>query len=77
MEEKQGNARFFIECEKIFRARTSTFQTSINSSTDYKLQLLCYGVGPKVPDEICFNIFEEMLVLFTRTFSYAKDIREI
>ena len=76
----------FIECEKIFRARTSTFQTSIDSTSlvsemlqnfhvvsSYKL--ICYGVEPKVPDEICFNILEKMLMLFTRvrTFSYAKD----
>ena len=78
----------FIECEKIFCARTSTFQTSIDSTSlvtemlqnchlvsSYKL--ICYGVEPKVPDEICFNILEKMLMLFTRvrTFSYAKDIR--
>ena len=44
--------------------------------SNYKL--ICYGVEPKVPDEICFNILEKMLMLFTRvrTFSYAKDIRE-
>ena len=41
-------------------------------------QLICCGVEPKVPDEICFNIVEKMLMLFTRVraISYAKDIRE-
>ena len=41
-------------------------------------KLICYVIEPKVPDEICFNILEKMLMLFTRvwTFSYAKDIRE-
>ena len=84
--EMQG---IFIECENIFRARTSTFQTSIDSTSlvSEMLQnchvvssyrLICYGVEPKVPDEICFNILEKMLMLFTRvrTFSYAKDICE-
>ena len=79
----------FIECENIFRARTSTFQTSIDSTSlvSEMLQnchvvssyrLICYGVEPKVPNEICFNILEKMLMLFTRvrTFSYAKDICE-
>ena len=84
--EMQG---IFIECEKIFRARTNTFQTSIDSTSfvsemlqnchlvsSYKL--ICYSVEPKVPDEICFNILEKMLMLFTRvrTFSYPKDTRE-
>ena len=88
MEGKQGNA-IFIQCEKIFRARTSTFQTSIDSTSlviemlqnchvvsNYKL--ICYGVEPKVPVAICFNILKKMLMLFTRVrmFSYAKDIRE-
>ena len=53
--EMQG---IFIECENIFRARTSTFQTSIDSTSlvcemlqnchvlSYKL--ICYGVEPKV-----------------------------
>ena len=83
--EMQG---IFIECENIFRARTSTFQTSIDRTslvsemlqnchvvTSYKL--ICYGVEPKVPDEICFTILEKLLMLFTivGTFSYAKDIR--
>ena len=78
-----------IECENIFRARTSTFQTSIDSTSlvnemlqnchvvsSYKF--ICYDVEQKVPDEICFNILEKMLMLFTRvwTFSYAKDIRD-
>ena len=80
--EMQG---IFIECENIFRARTSTFQTSIDSTSlvNEMLQnchvvssyrLICYGVEPKVPNEICFNILEKMLMLFTRvrTFSYAK-----
>ena len=83
--EMQG---IFIECENIFRARTSTFQTSIDSTSlvSEMLQnchvssyrLICYGVEPKVPNEICFNILEKMLMLFTRvrTFSYAKDICE-
>ena len=66
--EMQG---IFIECEKIFRARTSTFQTSIDSTSlvsemlqnchvvsSYKL--ICYGVEPKVSDEICFNILENV-----------------
>ena len=84
--EMQG---IFIECEKIFHARTSTFQRSIDSTSlvsemlqnchlvsSYKL--ICYGVEPKVPDEICFNILEKMLMLFmrVRTFSYSKDIHE-
>ena len=79
----------FIECENIFRARTSTFQTSIDNTSlvsemlqnfhlmsSYKL--ICYGVETKVPDEICFNILEKTHMLFTRvqSFSYAKDIRE-
>ena len=55
--EMQG---IFIEFEKVFRARTSTFQTSIGSTSlvsemlqnchvvsSYKL--ICYGVEPKVP----------------------------
>ena len=84
--EMQG---IFIECENIFRARTSTFQTSIDSTSlvSEMLQnchvvssyrLICYGVEPKVPNEICFNILEKMLMLFTRvrTFSYANDICE-
>ena len=79
----------FIECENIFRARTSTFQTSIDNTSlvsemlqnchvvsSYKL--ICCGVEPKVPDEIGFNILIKMLMLFTRvrTFSYAKDVCE-
>ena len=84
--EMQG---IFIECEKVFRARPSTFQTSTDSTSLViemlqnghvvsSYQLICYGVESKVPDEICFNILEKMLLLFTRvrTFSYAKDIRE-
>ena len=39
-------------------------------------KLICYGVEPKVPDEICFNILEKMLITRVRTFSYAKDICE-
>ena len=72
--EMQG---IFIECENIFCARTSTFQTSIGSTSlvSEMLQnchvvssyrLICYGVKPKVPNEICFNILEKMLMLFTR-----------
>ena len=74
--EMQG---IFIEREKIFRARTSTVQTSIDSTSLVSEMLQnCHVVEPKVPDEICFNILEKMPMLFTRvrSFSYAKDIRE-
>ena len=69
----------FIECENIFRATTSPFQTSIdNCHVVSNYRLICYGAEPKVPDEICFNILEKMFMLFTRvrTFSYDKDIPE-
>ena len=85
----KGMQGIFIECENIFRARTNTFRTSIDSTSlvsemlqnchvvsSYKL--ICYGVEPKVPDEICFNLLEKTLMLFTRvwTLSHAKDICE-
>ena len=67
----------FIECENIFRARTSTFQTSIDSTSlvSEMLQnchvvssnkLICYGVEPKVPDEICFYILPKTSVKNTK-----------
>ena len=58
-----------LECENIFRARTSTIQTSIDSTSlvSEMLQnchpllssyrLTHYGVEPKVPNEICFKHF--------------------
>ena len=67
--EMQG---IFIECEKIFRTRSSTFQTSIDSTSSVSemlqnchvvssYKLISNGVEPKVPDEIYFNILEKML----------------
>ena len=79
----------FIECEKIFRVKTSSFITSINSDalitemfknclviSNYRS--ICYGIDPEVDDEISYNTLEKILILFTRVraFSYAKDIRE-
>lgn len=75
--------------KKISSNITSNFATSIDSNSLVSEMLhnsiiisnfrdICCDIEPKVDDELCFNILEKILLLFTRvrTFSYAKDIRE-
>lgn len=79
----------FLQCEQIFRSKTSNFTTTLvckdmvkemlsNCSVLSNFKSVCYGVDPKVSKEISMNLLEHVLTLFTkvRTFSYAKDIRE-
>ena len=79
----------FIQCEQIFRSKTSNFTTALvckdmvnsmlsNCSVLSNFKSICYGIDPKVNSEISMNLLEHLLTLFTkvRTFSYAKDIRE-
>lgn len=78
----------FVQAEKIFRSKTSTFVTNICSNSLVTNMLsdasilssfrnICYNI-PNLNEEIKMNLLESMLMLFTRvrTFSYAKDIRE-
>ena len=79
----------FMECERIFRSFTLNFQSSLNCRDIVRemqssfvfissYDSICYNVKPEVNREICFNLLENILTLFTRvrSFSYAKDIIE-
>ena len=79
----------FLECEKTFQSFTSQFQPVLkcsdlvkkmqtNSIVISNFNSLCYDIEPKVIKEISFNLFENILTLFTtvRSFSFAKDITE-
>ena len=44
-----------------------------------KFKDICYSTEIEVPKEFCDNVLERMVLLYvrTRTFSYARDIREL
>ena len=78
-----------IECEKVFRLSTSSFQPVINSAQLVQemqgslciissFEALCYNIEPKVNKEISLNLLENVLLLFTkvRAFSFARDVKE-
>ena len=79
----------FLKCEQLFRSHTVKFSVAVvcknivndmlqNSVIKSNYKNVCYDVDPKVDTEISMNLLEQILTLFvrTRTFSYAKDIRE-
>ncbi|XP_057290251.1 uncharacterized protein LOC130612937 [Hydractinia symbiolongicarpus] len=85
----QRTQNIFVKCEKLFRAKTSAFNTKLcakelvssmltDSTILSNFKMICEGIDPKVKKEICINLLEHLLTLFVRvrTFSYAEDVRE-
>ena len=81
--------KVFIQCEKIFRAQTHTFKTSVDCKAIVTEMLqdmhiiscfktICLCGETSVFHEISFNVLESILTLFTRirAFPFAGDICE-
>ena len=79
----------FVECEILFRTKTSTFTSSLvcadlvtqslkNITIISKFNAIALSVDIHMKKEFCINLLEHILTLYfrVRAFSFAKDVRE-